>query len=323
MDKHALADWQHSHDFSVSNEKGERRTLYVLILTAVTMVIEIVAGSIYGSMALLADGWHMGTHVAAFMITIFAYRYARKHATNPAYAFGTGKVSVLGGFASAITLAVVALMMLIESLQRIIEPQLIHFNEAIAVACLGLFINVVSAFLLKDDPQHHHEHHHEEHDHDHHHDHNLTAAYMHVLADALTSLLAIVALLSGKYFGWNWLDPVMGIVGAIIITRWSVGLLKQTSPILLDGSIEKEYQLAVKQTIEKDADNLIADIHIWKVGANHYAAIISIVTQSPKSTDYYKALLSDFHRLSHITIEVNAYQHETGIAAETIPDSHN
>ncbi|MBG7610600.1 MAG: cation transporter, partial [Anaerolineae bacterium] len=169
MHKHTLENWQHSHDFSVINDKGERRTQYVLILTAITMVVEIIAGSIYGSMALLADGWHMSTHVAAFMITIFAYSYARKHATNPTYTFGTGKVSVLGGFASAIALAVVALVMLIESMQRIIEPQIIQFNEAIAVACLGLFINVVSAFLLKDDHHHHHEN-------NHHHDHNLRAA---------------------------------------------------------------------------------------------------------------------------------------------------
>lgn len=312
MHKHTLENWQHSHDFSVNNEKGERRTQYVLILTAITMVVEIIAGSIYGSMALLADGWHMSTHVAAFMITIFAYRYARKHAKNPAFAFGTGKVSVLGGFASAVALAVVALVMLIESMQRIIEPHIIQFNEAITVACLGLFINVVSALLLKDD-----HHHHEHHDHGHHHDHNLRAAYMHVLADALTSLLAIVALLSGKYFGWHWLDPIMGIVGAIIITRWSYGLLKQTSPILLDGSIEEEYQLAVKDTIEKDADNLITDIHIWKVGANYYAAIISLVTRFPKPTDYYKALLCDFHKLSHITVEVNACEGELCIAPDT------
>jgi len=307
MHIHTLANWQHDHDFSVVNEKGERRTQYVLMLTAITMVVEIIAGSVYGSMALLADGWHMGTHVAAFMITIFAYRYARKHAENPAYAFGTGKVSVLGGFASAVALAVVALIMLLESMQRIIDPQIIHFNEAIAVASLGLFINIVSALLLKDDHHHHHHEHHGEHQyHHHHHDHNLTAAYMHVLADALTSLLAIVALVSGKYFGWNWLDPVMGIVGAIIITRWSYGLLRQTSPILLDGSIEQAYQSAIKETIEKDSDNLVSDIHIWKVGANHYAAIISLVTQFPKTTQYYKELLADFHKLSHITIEVNA-----------------
>jgi len=279
------------------------------------MVVEIFAGSIFGSMALLADGWHMGTHVAAFMITIFAYRYARKHTNNPAYAFGTGKVSVLGGFASAIALAVVALVMLLESIQRIVDPHIIHFNEAIAVASLGLFVNIISAFLLKDD---HHHHHHDDDDHHHHqHDHNLRAAYLHVLADALTSLLAIVALVSGKYFGWNWLDPIMGVVGAIIITRWSIGLLKQTSPILLDGSIEEEYQSAIKKAIEINSDNRISDIHVWRVSANHYAAIISLVTHFPKTTEHYKKLLSDFHKLSHLTIEVNACEDEPCIVQDT------
>ena len=230
MHEHSLDRWQHNHDFAVKNEKGERRTLYVLILTAITMVVEIIAGSVYGSMALLADGWHMGTHVAAFMITNFAYRFSRKNADNPTFAFGTGKVNVLGGFASAVALAVVALVMLIESLNRIVDPHVIAFNQAIAVACIGLFINLISAFLLKDNHSHHHHHGHE-------HDHNLRAAYLHVIADAMTSVLAIIALVSGKYLGWNWLDPVMGIVGAIIITRWSYGLLKQTGPILLDASI--------------------------------------------------------------------------------------
>ena len=300
MHVHTLDNWQHSHDFSVKNERGERRTQYVLILTAITMIGEILAGSVFGSMALLADGWHMGTHVAAFMIAIFAYRYARKHAYNPAYAFGTGKVSVLGGFASAIALAVVALIMLVESTYRIIEPQRIQFDEAIAVAILGLLVNIISAFLLKDN--HTHSHHEDDH---HHHDHNLRAAYLHVLADALTSLLAIVALVSGKYFGWNWLDPIMGIVGAIIITRWSYGLVKQTSPILLDASIEAVDLTAIKESIEKNSDNRISDIHIWKVGANHYAATISLVTHFPKSAEYYKELLQSFKKLSHVTIEVN------------------
>lgn len=302
MHEQALEKWQHHHNFSVNNDKAERRTQYVLILTAITMVAEIIAGSIFGSMALLADGWHMATHVAAFMIAIFAYRYSRKHANNPAFSFGTGKVSVLGGFASAISLAIVAFLMFAESLQRLIEPQTIQFNAAIAVACLGLLVNVVSALLLSDGHSHDHGHGHG-HDH-HHHDHNLHAAYMHVLADALTSVLAIIALLAGKYMGWNWLDPMMGIVGCVIITRWSYGLLKQTSPILLDASIEEEYQSAIKKTLEQDADNRITDIHIWKVAANHYAAIISLVTHSPNTTEYYKSLLCDFHKLSHITIEV-------------------
>jgi cation diffusion facilitator family transporter len=304
MHTQTLQKWQHTHDFSTLNEKGERRTQYVLILTAITMIVEIIAGSVFGSMALLADGWHMGTHVAAFMIAIFAYRYARKYAQSPTYTFGTGKVSVLGGFASAIALAVVALVMLLESLQRMIEPQMIQFNEAIAVAALGLFVNVVSAFILKDDHHHHHAHH-NHHDHAHHHDHNLQAAYVHVIADALTSLLAIIALVAGKYLGWHWLDPVMGIVGAIIITRWSYNLITQTSPILLDASIEEKYKSAIVDVLEKDSDNRIADLHIWKVGANDYAAIISLVTHEPNSIEHYKQLLSGFHQLSHLTIEVN------------------
>ena len=296
MHEDTLVNLQHPHNFSIKNSRGERRTQYVLLLTVITMVVEIIAGSAYGSMALLADGWHMGTHVAAFMIALFAYRYARKYTDNPLYSFGTGKVNVLGGFASAVALAVVALVMLIESVQRIFSPHDIHFNEAIIVATIGLLINIVCAFLLKDDHNH---------SHDHDHDHNLKAAYLHVIADAMTSLLAIAALISGKYLGWSWIDPVMGVVGAIIITRWSYGLIKQTSPVLLDASIEEDYQTAIIETIEGDADNRISDIHIWSVGANHYAAIIALVTDHPKSVEHYKGLLEHFHKLSHLTIEVN------------------
>ena len=306
MQRHNIEQWQQDHDFSVQNKQGERRTYYVLILTAITMIVEIIAGSVYGSMALLADGWHMGTHVAAFMIAIFAYRYARKHANNPRFSFGTGKVNALGGFASAIALAVVALVMLVESLQRIFDPHTIQFNEAIIVASIGLLVNVVSAWLLKDDHSHSHHHADEDHDdHHQHHDHNLRAAYAHVLADAITSVLAITALVAGKYLGWNWFDPIMGIVGAIIITRWAYGLIKETSPLLLDASIEADYKSSITQAIENDADNEISDIHVWKVGANDYAAIISIVTHVPNTPDYYKALLKDFNKLSHITIEIN------------------
>jgi len=320
MHVHTVENWQHDHDFAVKNAQGEQRTQYVLILTAITMAVEIIAGSIYGSMALLADGWHMGTHVAAFMITIFAYRFARKHAHDPAYAFGTGKVNVLGGFASAVALAVVALLMLAESLHRIIDPQMIRFNEAIAVAVLGLVINLISAFLLKDHHDHHHGHDHT-HDHEHHHhhdhDHNLQAAYLHVLADAMTSVLAIVALVAGKFLGWSWLDPIMGLVGAVIITRWSIGLIKQTSPILLDASIEEEYLEGIREAIEQDADNRIADLHIWKIGANHYAAIVSLVTHTPKSTEHYRGLLEQFTKLAHVTIEVNQCRDEQCIATDT------
>jgi cation diffusion facilitator family transporter len=304
MHTHTLEHWQHEHDFSVLHEHGERRTLQVLLLTATMMIVEIVAGVIYGSMALLADGWHMGTHAAAFMITVFAYRYARRHAASPVFAFGTGKVGVLGGFASAVALAVVALVMLAESAQRLFIPHVIHFNEAIGVAVLGLAINIISAFLLQDHHvqeahNHHHDHRH------HHHDHNLKAAYLHVLADALTSVLAIIAVVSGKYFGWNWLDPVMGMVGAAVITHWSYGLLRETGPVLLDESIDEQYRTLIRQRIEDDADNRVTDLHVWKVGPSHYAVILSLVTQYPQPPEHYKALLADLDRLSHITIEAN------------------
>jgi len=297
--------WQHDHNFSFNNDQGEKHTRYVLILTAITMVVEIIAGSIYGSMALLADGWHMGTHVAAFLIALFTYHYARKHADNPEFSFGTGKVNVLGGFASAVALAVVALVMLVESVQRFFAPEVIHFNEAIVVAVIGLTVNIVSAFLLKDSHSHDHGHHPSHDHHNHHQDHNLRAAYLHVLADAMTSVLAIIALLTGKYFRWLWLDPVMGIVGAVIITRWSLGLLKQTSPILLDASIEEQYRHAIRSAIENEADSSVFDLHVWKVSADHYAAIVALSTTQPNSAEHYKKLLRNVPNLSHVTVEIN------------------
>lgn len=301
MHLQTLNTLKHDHNFAVINKKGERRTKIVLILTFLTMALEISAGIVFGSMALLADGWHMATHVAAFMITLFAYRYSRIHAHDQTFAFSSGKVGVLGGFASSVALGVVALMMLLESGERFLHPHTIRFDEAIAVAGFGLFINFVSALLLKEA----HHHHHHDHDHDHHHDHNLKAAYLHVLADAFTSVLAIIALLSAKYYGWNWLDPVMGVVGSLVITRWSYTLMKETSPVLLDESIDLRYKMAIKETIENDADNRIADLHVWKVGPSHFAVILSVVSHTPQAPDYYKALLKDFHKLSHITVEVN------------------
>ena len=320
---HSLAPWQHSHDFVNHNHKGERRTYYVLLLTIVTMLAEIIAGTLYGSMALLADGWHMGTHAAAFMITLFAYRYARKHANTDKFAFGAGKVSVLGGFTSAIALGLVALIMLVESVHRLFSPQQIQFNEAIFVAVIGLIVNLASVFLLKDD--HHHDHHshshshsHNHHDanehtqhkgHTHHDDHNLKAAYFHVLADALTSLLAIIALFCGKYFGFNWMDAAMGVVGAVIITRWAYGLMLQTSPILLDAGIDNQYQRQIIETLEQDKDTKVSDIHIWKVSADHYAAAIAVVTSTPAEVTHYKQLLRNFDKLNHLTIEVQQCHH--------------
>jgi cation diffusion facilitator family transporter len=303
MHTHTLSLLKHEHDFSAINKKGERRTKQVLVLTFLTMMLEITAGTLFESMALLADGWHMGTHVAAFMIAIIAYRYSRVHAHDQTFAFSAGKVGVLGGYTSSVVLGIVALLMLIESGQRIVNPHVIHFNEAIAVAAFGLLINLICALLLQD--RHH------DHDHTHHHDHNLKAAYLHVLADALTSVLAIIALVLGKYYGWNWLDPVMGIVGALIITQWSYALMKETSPVLLDESIALKYKLAIKEKIESDEDNRISDLHVWRVGPGHFAIIISLVSHNPKAPEYYKELLKEFrglggiNKLSHITVEVN------------------
>lgn len=302
--------------FIQQNDQGEKRTYYVLCFTLITMVAEIVAGTVYGSMALLADGWHMATHAAAFMITLFTYRYARKNAYSDKFSFGTGKVSVLGGYTSAIALGLVALVMLIESVERLFSPHEIHFNQAIFVACLGLTVNIISAYLLKDDHHHHHGHDHghshqpyghSHHDHDHkvHQDHNLKAAYMHVLADALTSVLAIVALIAAKFWGLNWLDSLMGIVGAVIISRWSWGLIQQTSPILLDGSIEPQYAEKIRQTLQAQPEvSQVKDLHIWKVSADHYAAMISLACETYKPAEEFKRLLADFDKIDHLTIEV-------------------
>lgn len=323
MHTETLSRLKHGHDFAVINKKGERRTKIVLILTFLTMALEIVAGTVFGSMALLADGWHMGTHVAAFMITLFAYRYSRVHANDQTFAFSAGKVGVLGGFASSVALGVVALMMLVESAERLLHPHLIRFDEAIAVAAFGLAINLLCALLLKESHHHaHHDHAHHDHDHHHHdhghdhHDHNLKAAYLHVLADALTSVFAIIALLAGKYYGWMWLDPVMGVVGGLVIAKWSYSLMKETSPVLLDESIDLNYKTAIINALENDADNRVADLHIWRVGPSHFAVIVSVVSHTPQAPEHYKELLQGFHRLAHITVEVNACHGEGCVAVD-------
>ncbi len=304
MHTHNIQKWQHTHDFSLDHSRAEKKTGIVMLLTAVTMVAEIIAGTAFGSMALLADGWHMATHVAAFGIALFTYQYARNHAKNPRYTFGTGKVSVLGGFTSAIALGVIAFLMVIESVVRLIQPETIQFNEAIYVAVIGLVVNLVSALLLQDDHDHdHHQHH--DHAHIRHHDHNLRAAYIHVLADALTSIFAIVALFAGKFGGWVWLDAAMGIVGAVVITRWSYGLARETALILLDGAIDKQTKLAIMDAIEADADNQITDLHVWNMSQHHLAATISLVTHDPKQPEYYKNLLLHISSLVHVIVEVH------------------
>jgi len=301
MHTHDLSDWQHRHDFGVTGGRGERLARAVFLVTAATMAAELAAGTLFGSMALLADGWHMGTHVAAFLITLFAYAYARRHRDNPDFTFGVGKVGVLGGFASAVALAVVALAVAAESLGRLLRPEPIRFNEAIAVAVFGLLVNVLCALLLHPHEQEgdpHGEHH------GHRHDHNLRAAYLHVLADALTSVLAIAALLLGKGFGWLWLDPLMGLAGGAVITRWAFGLLRETAPILLDSASDADARAAVLRRIEAVADTQVADLHLWKVGPDDFAAVVSLVTHTPQPVERYKALLSDVPGLSHVTVEV-------------------
>ncbi|MBE9135698.1 CDF family Co(II)/Ni(II) efflux transporter DmeF [Nodosilinea sp. LEGE 07088] len=320
MHIHTLEQWQHSHDFSVNQDRAEKNTKIVMLLTAITMIAEIVAGTIFGSMALLADGWHMATHVAAFGITIFAYQYARRHAVDPKYTFGTGKVSVLGGFASAVALAVIAFVMAFESVTRLFQPQAIQFNEAIGVAVLGLAVNLASAWLLRDHHDHGHDHHSD--DHDHHQDHNLRAAYVHVLADALTSVLAIIALFAGKFLGWVWLDAVMGLVGAGLITRWAYGLVSDTSSILLDGGIDKQIKLDIMTAIEDDADNRVTDLHLWYVSQNHIAATISLVSHYPQAPEHYKRLLNHIPALSHVIVEVNHCHGEPCIDFQRDKSSH-
>jgi len=316
MHIHKLEQWQHGHNYFVHREQNEKNTQKVMGLTAVTMVVEIVAGVAFGSMALLADGWHMGTHVAAFLITLFAYSYSRKNANNPDFTFGPGKINVLGGFASAVALAVVALIMAVESVGRFFSPVEIHYGQSILVAVVGLAVNVVSAFLLHGSHGHDHHHGHSHGNENHHEDHNLKAAYFHVLADALTSVLAIVALLFGSLFGWWALDPAMGIVGAIVITRWAWGLLKESSAILLDAGVKKEVREEIKDVIEADADNRVTDIHVWKVGPHHLAVLLTLVTHYPRSSGEYKKLLAGFDQLKHITIEVIKCEDEPCIALE-------
>jgi len=288
------------HDLLHAQEKGERRVYMVLALTIVTMLVEIVAGFIFNSMALTADGWHMGTHAAAFGITIFAYRYARRHADDPRFSFGTGKVGVLGGFASAVALGVVALLMSIESIHRILAPETIRFDQAIIVAVVGLIVNLVSAVLLKGD-HHHHDH---GHAHDHHEDHNLKAAYFHVLADALTSIAAIVALTFGRLFGWDILDPIMGVVGSLVIARWAFGLLRETSAILLDGSVEPALCEEIRAAAEREGDR-VTDLHVWAVAPGHHAVILAVASASLRSPDQIKNRIKDIGHLIHINVEVH------------------
>jgi cation diffusion facilitator family transporter len=307
MHSHTLDGWRHEHVFlGAAHDRNERRTWLVVGLTAAMMVVEIVGGSIFGSMALLADGWHMSTHAGALAIAAYAYRFARNHARDPRFAFGTGKLGDLAGFTSAIVLALIAMAIGYESVVRLFQPVSIHYDEAIAIAVVGLGVNLVSAWLLGGEHHHDHdEHDHDHHDHDHHHhDHNLRAAYWHVLADALTSVLAIVGLLAARFYGWTFLDPLIGVVGAVVIARWSWGLIRDSGAVLLDAAPNRALDEAIRSKLEVGHDR-IADLHVWRLGPGHNAAIVSLVADDPEPVEHYKERLDGIAGLSHVTVEVH------------------
>ncbi len=312
MHHEQLSNWQHAHSFGQDQiRSGERHTWLVIGLTTAMMGWEIIAGLVYGSMALLADGLHMGSHAVALGITAFAYFYARRHAYNRAFSFGTGKVNALGGFTGAVLLAGFALGMAAQSIERLFNPVAIAFNSAILVAVMGLIVNGVCVWILKDqDHGHEHHAHGDAHEHNHtnhrHSDHNLYSAYLHVLADALTSLLAIFALLTAKYFGLYWMDPAMGIIGAVLITRWSWNLLRNTSGMLLDRQAPDGLCQSIRQAIELNCDTRISDLHVWSIGPNLYAAIIAVVAHQPESVQHYKSLIMQANPLlAHVSVEIN------------------
>lgn len=311
MHTHSQRDWQHDHVFlGADHRRNERRTWLVVALTASMMVIEIFGGTIFGSMALVADGWHMSTHAAALTIAALAYRYASRHAHNAQFTFGTGKLGELAAFASAMILAVVAVLIGYESLIRLWQPIAISFDQALAIAVIGLVVNLGSAWLLHDGHGDAHQHHaHEDgHSHHHHHDHNLRAAYLHVLADALTSVLAIAALLAGRFYAWNWMDPAVGIVGALVIAHWSIGLMRASGAVLLDVVPDEQLAGEIKRRLEVGDDRL-ADLHLWRLGPGHIGLIVSIVSDAPREPDAYKARLTGLRGLSHVTVEVHACRH--------------
>lgn len=301
-----LAQLTHDHVFlGNAHDRNARRTLWVVLLTAGMMVVEIVAGVLFNSMALLADGFHMATHAGALGVAAIAYAYAKKHANSRRYSFGTGKVGDLAGFASAMVLGLVALGIAVESAQRLLNPQSVAYGQATVIAVVGLLVNLASAWLLGAD--HHHEH---GHDHGHHHDHargkehhhqdnNLRSAYVHVLADALTSVLAIAALLGGRYLGWVWLDPVMGLVGATVIAVWSWSLMRDTASVLLDDH-ENHLEEEIREFVEGPGDARITDLHVWRVGPGAHAAIVAV---KGIDGDTVRSRLHEVHEIAHLTVE--------------------
>jgi cation diffusion facilitator family transporter len=307
MHSHSLDQWTHDHDFlGEQHSRNERRTWIVVALTAAMMVGEIVAGSVFGSMALLADGWHMATHAAALGIAGLAYLFARQHTRNSRFAFGTGKFGDLAAFSSAIILAIIAVQIAYESAVRLVSPVPIAYGEAIFVAALGLCVNLVSAWLLRDDHHDHPDHHHgHDHSHAHHHDNNLRAAYIHVVADAATSILAILALVVAMYSRWVWADPAVGIVGSVVIASWAYGLIRASGAVLLDVSADQKLETVIRDRLEMEGDK-VTDLHLWQVGPGHRAAVISLVSDHPLPPATYKKRLRGLRGLSHVTVEVEA-----------------
>lgn len=292
-----------------SHDRNERRTWTVVVVTTLMMFGEIIGGTIFGSMALVADGWHMATHAAALSVAALAYRYARRHVGDPRFSFGTGKIGELTGFASAVVLGMISLLIGWESLTRLVSPRPIDFTQATWIAVLGLVVNLVSAALLH---QHEHGHQHDDHDHDdddnfghtQHHDTNLRAAYMHVLADALTSVLAIAGLLAGRYLGWIWMDPLMGVVGALVIAHWSWGLMHSAGAYLVDMNVNTALLDQVRTRLEVSGDQ-VSDLHLWRLGPGHHALMVSLDSPSPQPPAAYRQRLADLPQLSHVTVEVN------------------